>query len=235
MTFKAALCATVLASAMLLAAPASATTLVTSLAAFQAGAGGTVSSTPNPGPFDLGQLDLPLTSTIKLNSGATLGLSAIAQVTAPQNGFPYLLNSGFGGELFIPQDSQGNPVTSETITFGSAVSALGFEIAPFSSATAVPFTGFPGGPFNVTITLATGQTSTVSLPGGNFNTGKTTSRFVGFTGGGVSSVTISTTDPNGLAFGNFVDVSTSVPEPASAALLLAGIAGLLMRRRSALA
>jgi len=67
------------------------------------------------------------------------------------------------------------------------------------------------------------------LPGGNFNTGTTTPGFFGFYGGGVSSLTITTSDPNGFAFGNFVDV----PEPASLVLLLAGLvamAGSVLRR-----
>lgn len=225
MTRKALLLA---AATIAVTAPASATTLVTSLAAFQAGAAGAITRTANPGSYDLTQFILPTTTTIALNDGARLDLSTAAQVAAPQNGFPYLLADGFSGALFIPTDALGNQVGSETIRFGAGVSALGFEIAPFSAATGFPATGFPGGPYNVTVTLANGQTSTVSLPGGSFDTGTTLSQFFGFYGGGVTSLTISTSDPNGFAFGNFVDV----PEPASATLLLVGVAGLLARRRA---
>ncbi len=231
---KATLLATALA--VTLALPASATTLVTSLAAFQAGAKGTVSSTPNPGSYDLGQPALPTTTTIALNDGSMLALSNTAQVTTPQNGFPFLLADGFAGELFIPQDATGNQVSSETINFGSAVTALGFEVAPFSNAFGAPYIGFAGGPYTVSVTLGNGQTSAVSLPGGNLIGGVTTSQFFGFFGGGVTALTISSSDPNGLGFGNFVDVSVPVPEPASIALMLVGVAGLLRgRRRSAAA
>jgi hypothetical protein len=112
--------------------------------------------------------------------------------------------------------------TSITLTLSSGINALGFEVAPFSS-------NFFG-PLDVTVTLATGETSAVPLPGGDFNTGMTDPSFFGYYGGPIASLTISTTDPNGFAFGNFVDV----PEPASIALMLAGI-GLMagIRRRVA--
>jgi hypothetical protein len=219
-----------LASALLGAAwvfPASATTLVSSLAAFQTGATGVITSTPNPGNYDLGQLFLPTTSTIALGDGTSVGLSTAAQVTASQNGFPYLLADGFAGEIFVPQDASGNQVSRVTITLGGGISAFGFEVAPFSSATAAPNFGVAGGPYSVTVTLATGQSSTVQLGGGNDNTGTTVSQFFGFYGGGVSSLTISTSDTNGLGFGNFVDV----PEPGAATVLLIGLVGLAGIRR----
>ncbi|HEY0207401.1 MAG TPA: PEP-CTERM sorting domain-containing protein [Acetobacteraceae bacterium] len=52
-------------------------------------------------------------------------------------------------------------------------------------------------------------------------------------GGPVSSLTLTTTDGNGFAFGNFTEVAAAVPEPASL-LLLAGMTGLLsvVRRRA---
>ncbi len=208
------------------ASSATATTLVTSLAAFQAGAAGAVTSTPSPGTYDLTQLILPTTSTIALGDGTSLGLSTPAQVTMPQNGFPFLLADGFGGEVFIPQDASGTQVTTLTIALGGGISALGFEAAPFSDAVGAPYaSGAKGGPFTVTVTLATGQTTSASLPGGI--DGVTASQFFGFYGGGVSSLTISTSDPNGFGFGNFVDV----PEPASAAVLLVGLAGMARTRR----
>ncbi len=49
----------------------------------------------------------------------------------------------------------------------------------------------------------------------------------------MSSLTLTTTDGNGFAFGNFTEVAAAVPEPASL-LLLAGMTGLLsvVRRRA---
>ena len=221
---------TLLASALVAAAwiaPASATTLVTSFAAFQSGASGTITTTPNPGTYDLSQLFLPTTSSIALGDGTSIGLSTPAQVTAGQNGFPYLFADGFAGEIFVPQDAAGNQVSGVTISLGGGISALGFEVAPFSSATAAPNFGVVGGPYSIKVTLSNGQSSTVTLPGGDDNTGTTIAQFFGFYGGGVSSLTISTSDTNGLGFANFVDV----PEPASAAVLLVGLAGLARARR----
>lgn len=225
MSKRLALLASALASAIW-ALPASATTLVTSLAAFNAGATGKITSTVNPGNYDLTQLFLPTTSTIALGDGTSLGLSMPAQVTAAQNGFPYTFADGFTGEIFVPQDTNGNQVSTITFTLGGGISALGFEVAPFSSAAAAPNFGVPGGPYTVTVTLATGQTTTTTLGGGN-PSGITVSQFFGFYGGGVSSLTIKTSDPNGLGFGNFVDV----PEPASAAVLLVGLVSLVRARR----
>ncbi len=230
---KSALLATALA-AVFAAAPASATTLVTSLAAFKAGAATAVNS-PNPGAFDTKQVSSPVTATISLNDGTTLGLSNSVAVTSPDpGGFPYKIADGFNGEIFIPQDSLGNYLTSETISFSNDATALGFEVAPYSNSAGAPNFGVPSGPFNVTVTLNNGQTSTVSLPGGNLNTATTASQFFGFLGGGVTSLTISSTDPTAIGFGNFYDVS--VPEPASAALVVVGLAGLFRgRRRTAIA
>ena len=142
-------------------------------------------------------------------------------MTQPQNGYPYLLSDGFSGDLFIPQDSMGNQISTETL-YTSGAGALGFEVVPFSSNI--------GGPFNITVTLGTGQSTTVSLPGADFNTGETAPAFIGYFGGPETSLTITTTDPNGLAFGNFYEV----PEPASLVLVLAGV-GLVagLRRRNA--
>lgn len=226
MTLKTALLASAFAA---WASAASATTLVTSLSAFQAGATGAITSTPNPGSYDLTQLFLPTTSSIALGDGTTIGLSTPVQVTQPQNGFPYLFADGFAGEVFIPQDANGNQISSVTISLGGGISAFGFELAPFSSAQGAPYAGVRGGPYTVTVTLGSGQTSSVSLAGGNDLTGTTASQFFGFYGGGVSSLTISTSDTGGLGFGNFVDV----PEPASMAVLLVGVAGLVRSRRRA--
>lgn len=205
---------------------APAATLTNSFAAWQAGVGrAAVDATTSIGitnadPF---ALTLPTTNVVPLADGLTVGLSASAQVTQPPNGsggFPYLLPDSSTPDLLIPVDASGNQVRSETLTLGTgSISALGFEVVPFSSSLS--------GPYTITVQLAGGQSSTVSLPGGDFNTGTTTPGFFGFYGGGVASLTITTSDPNGFAFGNFVDV----PEPASLGLLLAGVIGMAGRGR----
>lgn len=218
---RALLAAALAAGLSIVGMEASAATLTSSFAAWQAGvAGAAVDMTAGTGignanPF---ALNLPTTNVVPLADGLTVGLSALAQVTQPPNGsggFPYLLPDSSTPDLLIPVDASGNQLQSETLTPGTgSISALGFDVVPFSSNLK--------GPYTITVQLAGGQTSTVSVPGGNFNAGTTTPGFFGFYGGGVSSLTITTSDPNGFAFGNFVDV----PEPASLALLLAGLAAM---------
>jgi len=204
-----------LAAGSLAAGPAAAAPVLTSsFAAWQAAVGqGHVVTTSNTGLFDPFALVLPTTSSVPLAGGKAVRLSTPAQVTKPQNGFPYLLPDGSTPDLFIPVDANGNQVTAETLTPGG-MDAFGFSVVPFSSS--------QGGPFSVMVTLAGGQTLSASLPGGSFGTGTTTPAFFGYYGGPVPSLTLTTTDANGFAFGAF----TEVPEPASL-LLLAGMTGLL--------
>ena len=220
-----------------LAAPAAlATTLTTSLATFQAGTAGLpVSSTTTFPSFDPNALSIT-TNAIPI-TGGSLGLSNTALVTqgfSEFGQFPYDFTDGFSGEIFIPNDANGNNLSSETIAIGSGISALGFEVAPYGDAQPSVYTGAKGGPYTVTVTTNTGLSASAALPGGNTNTDLTASQFFGFYGGGVSSLTIavtsatvSTTDPNGLAFGNFV----AVPGPASSALLLGGALTVAARAR----
>jgi hypothetical protein len=209
-----------LAVGFLASNPASGAVLTSSFAAWQAAAGqGRVVTTANTGLFDPFALVLPTTTSVPLADGSVVGLSTPAQVTQPQNGFPYLLAGGGTPDLFIPVSANGSQVMTETLTPGG-LNAFGFSVVPFSSSLA--------GPFTITVRTSDGQSLSASLPGGSFGTGTTTPAFFGYYGGPVSSLTLTTTDSNGFAFGNFTEVAAAaaVPEPASL-LLLAGMTGLL--------
>ncbi len=208
---------------------AGATTLTGNFAAWQAGAGGSVTTTGTTALSNPTALPLPTSFSIPLNDGQTLALSNVTQVTQPQNGYPYRLADGFAGDLFIPRDNAGNQVTSETITPSGGINALGFEVVPFSNSL--------NGPYTLSVRLSDGQLLNASAPGGDLNTGTTAPQFFGYFGGPVASLTITSSDPSGFAFGNFVDAAATsvpgvnVPEPGSIALLAAGLTGLLMLRR----
>ncbi|MGI4952650.1 MAG: hypothetical protein ACRYGM_12690, partial [Janthinobacterium lividum] len=196
-----------LAAGFLAANPAAGAVLTSSLAAWQAAAGqGRILTTANTGLFNPLALALPTTSGVPLADGSVVGLSIPAQVTQPENGFPYLLAGGGTPDLFIPVNAGGTQVTTETLTPGG-LTAFGFSVVPFSSSL--------GGPFTITVRTSDGQSLSASLPGGSFNTGTTTPAFFGYYGGPVSSLTLTTTDSNGFAFGNFTEVAAAVPEPAS--------------------
>ena len=220
----------------LMAAPAMATVLTTSQSAFLAGTAGlpVQNTTGFPG-FDPTAFAIQTTGAIPLTGGGSIGLSNAAQVTQGPSGFgvfPYDFADGFTGVIFIPNDANGNDVSSEVISTGG-LSALGFEVAPFGDAAGSPYAGYSGGPYTVTVTTNTGLSASVALPGG-MSDGLTQSQFFGFYGGGVSSLAVTvtsatagTSDPNGLGFGNFVDV----PGPGSSALLLGAAWTVLSRVR----
>jgi len=206
---------------LLAAAPgAGATTLTTSFAAWQAGVSGAgITTTGSTGLFDPLALELPTTRSVTLGDGYVVQFSNAVQVTQPQNGFPYLLSDGSGPDLLIPVDAAGNQLSRETLSFATSISALGFTVVRFSSS--------QGGPYTISVRLSDGESLSASVPGGSFDTGATVPAFFGFYGAGVSSLSITTGDPNGLAFGAFVDV----PEPGSMVLLAGSAVALLLRRR----
>jgi hypothetical protein len=193
-------------AASLVGSAAQAATITGSFATW-ASAAGHYSETSSTG--------LPLYSTVTtvpLADGTVLSLAGSADtLLQPLFGWGPWSGSYVG-------DIVDTTTSSETISFASSVSALGFSLSPDFGL---------NGPFaeTFTVTLSNGQSAQFS---GSYPAG--TTQFVGFVGGGVTSITVTAQNAPDFAFGDIVDV----PEPMSAAIL-AGAAGLLLvvRRRVA--
>jgi hypothetical protein len=117
---------------------------------------------------------------------------------------------GYTGDVV---DSSSN---TDTISFASSVSALGFQVSPDLGL-------IPPQPDTITVTLSDGTTDQFS---GDYPSG--TTQFVGFYGGGgITSITISTANAGDFGVGQFVDA----PEPMSMTLLGTALAGMGWARR----
>jgi hypothetical protein len=204
MTLRLSLATTAFAAGLLFSGASQAATITGSFAAWAAAAGAYT---------DTSSTGLPLYSTvttIPLADGTKLSVAGSADtLLQPLDGWgPW--SGTYSGDIV---DTTTN---SETISFGSSVSALGFQVSP-------DFGLF--GPFaeTFTVTLSNGQSTQIS---GSYPAG--TTQFIGFTGGGaITAITITTANAPDFAFGNIVDV----PEPMSLVLLAGGVGILAAARR----
>ena len=207
MSFRHLLASTALCAGFLVSAHAQAASLTGSFATWAAAVTGyeTTSSTGVA-------LYNPI-SSISTGDGAVLTLSDAGDTVAqPFDGWgPW--SGGYAGDVVAKS------VKTETFTFATGLSALGMDLSPDQP--------LLNGPHSETfvVTLSDGTTASFT---NSFNQGDT--QFVGFLDGhNITSMTVTSTVYGDFAFGNIVDA----PEPVSASLLVAGMAGLgLVRRRA---
>jgi hypothetical protein len=213
MTFRYLIAGAMLAGCVLGASSPQAATITSSLAAWQAAVGPDFTETTSTG--------LPLftspVNSVTLGDGMVISLAGTADtVLQPLSGwFPW--SNGYTGDII---DTTTN---SETISFPSSLSALGFQVSPDLSTT-------PGAanPETFTVTLSDGTTMQINgtYPP-DISTGTVPTQFIGFFGGGITSITVTTQNAPDFALGDFVDV----PEPISLSVFAGGIGALGLVRR----
>lgn len=187
-----------------LATPAFAQTLTTDLATWQAVAGSYVNDTSYGTDFN----DI---SSLTLDGGPTLSFGTPVNIRTIGSGWA-TWSGGYTGQVLFT-----NGMNSVSIDIAPTTTDFGFFAEPDSFSN-----------YLIQLTL-TGGGSVQQLVSGDSG-----AKFFGWNGGGVSSITISTTDSD-FAFGNFYYAGTSaVPEPAAWALMILGFGavGAAVRRRN---
>jgi hypothetical protein len=219
---------TVLAG-LLVSVATQAAVLTGSAAAWITAVGGNYTNTTNTGIPDGNTI-----TSVLLADGTTLGLANSNDLLlhAGQPDYIFNLTDGYTGDVVDT-----NTTNTETISIPGGMSALGMEILPD-----IPFVSDSNITETITATLSDGTSQqfvdTYDYSGGILVGGTEQTQFVGFYGGGETSMTITMTDglpinpqtnQQAFGFGNFVDV----PEPMSLSLLLSGLVGLPFARARA--